>query len=188
MDWKYERGLLSTNTRILDSTTKGNKRQKARTTLTWQSFLEIEPDDWLVAYLPSNTFCAVGRVIRPRTFLSGTNTLNADLVQRTLEERKHSFLNGFVRYSDAPCDQHLTGSHFQRWVGSQHEAPYSLGGSSPSVFLLRIRDISRMFSFLVFFIYFLSSPPESLEADYHRCSLDLKPASAMSWGIFRQMQ
>lgn len=78
---------------------QGNRRQKGRTTAVWKSLTEIAVGDWLLAYLSGNAFFAVGRVSRPRKL--SKNPIHQDCVSRTVTEKRHIYLDGLVRYTDA---------------------------------------------------------------------------------------
>jgi hypothetical protein len=64
----------------------------------WETAGEVKPGDWLVAYLPTNTFYAIGRVIKSRCFdlarqYPGTI---ADYLNR---KRSHDYKSGYVSYT-----------------------------------------------------------------------------------------
>ena len=72
------------------------------TPANWNNLTEVAVGDWLVAYLKPSTFYAVGEVIKPRNRTRHVGaTLHDDTVARTVQERRHRFLEGVVRYSDA---------------------------------------------------------------------------------------
>jgi hypothetical protein len=81
---------------------QGQQNQIAATTKNWKAVRDIKPSDWLVAYLPSNRFYAVGEVIAPRSrdrHLGQPH--HEDTVGRTVDEHTHRYRTGVVKYTDA---------------------------------------------------------------------------------------
>ncbi len=81
---------------------QGTPEQIASTSKNWNAAGEVKPGDWLVAYLPSNRFYAVGQVIKPRhreRHRGGAR--HRDTIARTIREHQHLFLNGVVHYTEA---------------------------------------------------------------------------------------
>jgi len=81
---------------------QGHRAQIAATSANWKILMGVEAGDWFLAYLRKSTFYAVGEVIEPRLGPRHSSApQHADTVARTIRERRHQFLDGVVRYSDA---------------------------------------------------------------------------------------
>lgn len=82
---------------------QGHRNQRGMVKRAWKGFSDVQIGDWLVAYLKSNTFFAIGQVRQPRIFSNPDVQINDDTVERTLHEKSHKHLAGVVRYRDAPA-------------------------------------------------------------------------------------
>ena len=83
---------------------QGNIRQKARTTVTWNSLTDVSIGDYIIAYLRPSKFFAVGQICKPRKVVKkAASALYTDKVSRTTDEWEHLHFDGIVRYSDAPA-------------------------------------------------------------------------------------
>jgi hypothetical protein len=76
-----------------DADTKGN----------WKTAQEIQPGDWLVAWLPAgqgmpSQFLGIGQVRRPRLAADHVGSISA-----SLQAKSHAHADGVVHYSDAPA-------------------------------------------------------------------------------------
>ncbi|MDA7873803.1 hypothetical protein N9B17_01435 [Rhodopirellula sp.] len=94
---------------------QGNSNQLGATTKNWRKAASIAVGDWLVAYIPSNRYFAVGRVRSPRK----PATLR-DSIERVINEREHNH-EGIVWYNSAfyedftdPFRFHITNSYSKR--------------------------------------------------------------------------
>lgn len=83
-------------------TYQGHTAQLAATKKNWRAAGKVKPGDWLVAYLPTNRFYAVGQVInrrfRPRHH---NRMIQLDTIERTTSDRTHTFFDGLVEYADS---------------------------------------------------------------------------------------
>jgi len=82
---------------------QGHKNQRGMVTRAWKDFSDVRIGDWLVAYLKTNTFFAIGQVRQPRIFSNADVEISDDTVARTLDKKSHKYLAGIVRYQDAPA-------------------------------------------------------------------------------------
>lgn len=80
-----------------DHTYQGSLTQKGTTTYTWKRLKDIKPGNWVVAYLPSSSYFAVGKVIRPRRPMT-----HKDTVKAYVERKAPLFQDGIIYYTDAP--------------------------------------------------------------------------------------
>ena len=81
---------------------QGNKKQRGMVSRSWKDFSDVRIGDWLVAYLKTSTFFAIGQVRSPRVFDNATMDIHDDTVERTLDTKSHKYLTDIVRYEDAP--------------------------------------------------------------------------------------
>jgi len=83
---------------------QGGRKQITAASKNWNALREIKPGDWLVAYLRSKRFFAIGKAIEPRSRERHHGQPHReDTVERTVKEHAHRFLSGVVRYADAPA-------------------------------------------------------------------------------------
>lgn len=83
-------------------TFQGSPNHLASTAANWRSAGRIAPGDWLVAYLPSSRFFAVGQAIVRRQRSGHLNApVHRDTIKRTTAEHGHVHLEGIVHYTDA---------------------------------------------------------------------------------------
>ena len=83
---------------------QGHRAQLSATSTNWNLLTRVAVGDWLAAYLRSSTFYAVGQVIEPRVWQRHAGAArHTDTVERTVQEHRHRFLDGVVRYGDAPA-------------------------------------------------------------------------------------
>jgi hypothetical protein len=82
---------------------QGHPGQLAMTTTNWKRVREVNSGDWFVAFVPPSMFFAIRQVTKPRSRKRHTGAAkHTDTVRRTIEEHSHLYLDGVVRYSDAP--------------------------------------------------------------------------------------
>src|SRR5262245_50993801 len=82
---------------------QGHQAQIASTSANLNILPGIEVGDWFAAYLPNSTFYALGEVIEPRDRPRHRGAArHTDTVERTVRQHSHRFLDGVVRYTDAP--------------------------------------------------------------------------------------
>jgi hypothetical protein len=79
-------------------TYQGNRDEKGTTKFTWRRMRDIKPGHWVVAYLPSSTFYAVGKVIKPRRPMD-----HKDAVEKYVGRQGPLFQDGIIYYTDAPA-------------------------------------------------------------------------------------
>lgn len=71
-------------------------------TKNWRAAAEIEPGDWLVAYLCPKRVFAIGEVIQRRhRSRHREQQRHEDTIERATNERSHRYLHGVVDYTDA---------------------------------------------------------------------------------------
>jgi hypothetical protein len=83
---------------------QGNRRQKARTTAALSSMCDVNIGDFLIAYLKGSRFFGIGQVVAPRKLASLPDSeQQIDSIERTIADKAHRYLNGLVKYRDAPA-------------------------------------------------------------------------------------
>jgi hypothetical protein len=80
---------------------QGTRRQKGMTKEAWKMLTRVSIDDWILAYLPNNTFFAFGQIREHR--IGKIKPVHTDSVKRTVKEACHLFFEGIVQYKDAPA-------------------------------------------------------------------------------------
>ncbi|MFN6109563.1 MAG: hypothetical protein ACK493_04220 [Planctomycetota bacterium] len=80
---------------------QGTRRQKKMTTEAWKMLKRVSVGDWIIAYLPNNTFFAFGQICEHKT-RKGVQ-VHSDSIKRTIAEACHLHFDGVVKYKDAPA-------------------------------------------------------------------------------------